>query len=148
MNFIKKDITTILGPAVIAHGVNCQRTMGSGVAKALYEKWPQVRENYMQYGSMELGDIQPIQVGTNSWVVNCFTQHKFGTDGDKYANEESLYKALYRCALFAQGIGISHIYSPRIGCGLGGLNWKMDVYPIFLKIQRTFPFVVFTICDL
>lgn len=44
MNIIKKDITTI-DEGVILHQVNCQNAMGSGVAKALFSKWPQIKQN-------------------------------------------------------------------------------------------------------
>ena len=33
----------------IAHGVNCQNVMGSGVAKALYTKFPEVKERYHEF---------------------------------------------------------------------------------------------------
>ena len=43
MKYIVQDITTVEPPGIIAHGVNCQNIMGSGVAKALFQKWPLVR---------------------------------------------------------------------------------------------------------
>lgn len=148
MKYIKQDITTVDAPAVIIHGVNCQRTMGSGVAKTLLTKWPQVRNQYIAYGTMILGDIQPIQVGEKLWVVNCFTQHKFGTDGDRYANEQSLEESLIKATIFTRSLDIYDIYSPRIGCGLGGLDWDKDVLPIFNKVIDMQPNISFTICDI
>ena len=41
------DITTIT-KGVIMHQVNCQNVMGAGVAKALYTKYPQVKEQFHQ----------------------------------------------------------------------------------------------------
>ena len=40
-----KDITSIT-KGVIMHQVNCQNVMGSGVAKALYTKYPQVKSEF------------------------------------------------------------------------------------------------------
>ena len=40
-----KDITTIT-KGVIMHQVNCKNVMGSGVAKALYTKHPQVKDEF------------------------------------------------------------------------------------------------------
>ena len=37
------DVTKI-SRGVIMHQVNCQNLMGAGVAKALYTKYPQVKE--------------------------------------------------------------------------------------------------------
>lgn len=64
MNYLNKDITTVEAPALILHGVNCQRAMRSGVAKALYSKWPQVREEYMKFSKEEMyfGKIAPVKV--------------------------------------------------------------------------------------
>lgn len=33
----------------ICHQVNCQNAMGSGVAKALYQKWPNVKSEYHSF---------------------------------------------------------------------------------------------------
>ena len=33
----------------IVHQVNCQNVMGSGVAKAIYTKWPEVKIEYHKY---------------------------------------------------------------------------------------------------
>jgi O-acetyl-ADP-ribose deacetylase (regulator of RNase III) len=49
MRYVLQDITTVTAPAIIMHGVNCQRTMQSGIAKALYTKWPEVKEEYMRF---------------------------------------------------------------------------------------------------
>ena len=48
IEYIKGDIRDT-DCKVIAHGVNCQGVMGSGVAKALYEKWPEVKKSYLKY---------------------------------------------------------------------------------------------------
>ncbi len=78
MNYLNKDITTVEAPALILHGVNCQRAMGSGVAKALYSKWPQVKEEYMKFSKEEmcLGKTASVKVDDNLFVINCWTQDK------------------------------------------------------------------------
>lgn len=42
MKIINKDITT-LKKGILIQQVNCQNAMGSGVAKAIYQKLPQVK---------------------------------------------------------------------------------------------------------
>ena len=44
-NIIYDDITKS-NADYICHQVNCQGVMGSGVAKAIRDKWPQVYEEY------------------------------------------------------------------------------------------------------
>lgn len=150
MQFSTKDITTVKAPAIIIHGVNCQKAMGSGVAKALYEKWISVRDGYMSLpkNAMKLGSIQMIEVEPNIVVINCFTQHKFGTDGDKYANAESLRECLHKVASYAVDNGNIEIFSPRIGCGLGGLDWETEVLPVFQEIDELYHPIYITICDI
>ena len=111
----------------IAHGVNCQNTMGSGVAKALYTKFPQVKDHYHGYCNnigdslLLLGDVQEIIVDDKT-VYNCFTQLEFGYDGKKYVN----YNAIALCFLYLS----THVEMdgplaiPKIGCGLAGGNWE------------------------
>lgn len=147
MKFITKDITTIEGPAIIIHGVNCQGAMGSGIARSIYEKWPRVRGDYIHYGSMELGNIQPVAVGGKLWVVNCFTQFYYGGDKKKYADPSAILGCLGRLSLFAQSLSIYDIYSPRIGCGLGGLDWDSEVLSVFELAARVSP-IQFTICGI
>lgn len=67
MKFINKDITTVEALSILLHGVNCQGVMASGVAKAIAEKWPIVREHYLslKVSDMYLGKIQAVEVSSN-----------------------------------------------------------------------------------
>ena len=127
----KRDITTV-ETGTIAHGVNCQGVMGSGVARALYDKWPEVKEDYLKFKDMELGVVQTVQVEPSLYVVNCFTQEHYGRDGRRYASPEAISEALDRVCNFVRKSPFlpEEIYLPRIGCGLGGLDWVRDVGPI------------------
>lgn len=146
MKYINKDITTVEGPAIILHGVNCQGKMGSGVAKALYEKWPLIKERYLIYpvSNDNLGNIDIIRVEDGIWVVNCFTQVFYGYDGKKYASSEAISKCLNKVAMLAPHK--SKVYAPKIGCGLGGLDWETEVQPILEEFEKYTGFEV-TICD-
>ena len=77
MNMIEKDITTVES-GFILHGVNCQRTMGSGVAKAIRAKWPKLYKEYKNTIPM-LGKVQLIHINADLWVINCFTQEYYGS---------------------------------------------------------------------
>lgn len=143
MQFVQQDITTVEGPAIIAHGVNCQRVMGSGVARALYLKWPFVRSAYLAKGSQKLGDVQYLPVGEGVIVANCFTQQYYGRGGRRYASLPSIEVCLQDVAETFPGT----IHIPRIGCGLGGLDWEKEVLPALENIERVFG-VEFIIHDL
>lgn len=123
--YIKGDITeTKL--KYIAHGVNCQNKMSSGVAKALYEKFPMVKDSYHVWCS---GDIKPesllgdaVIVDTDDKIIlNCFTQLDYGYDGKRYVNYGAVSK-VFNCIKDTFRGEILAI--PKIGCGLAGGNWE------------------------
>ncbi len=136
----------------IAHGVNCQNKMGSGVAKVLFEKYPKVKRDYHDFTS-NLYKIFPYsngllgKVGCSNFkesheVFNCYTQDFYGYDGEKYIS----YDAIYDCFKNIASRKIKEIAIPKIGCGLAGGNWEivsriiddatgddLDVYVYYLE---------------
>lgn len=133
---IEKDITTV-DDGVIAHGVNCQGVMGSGVAKFIRAKYPHVYERYNAYtlrfdkSSELLGKCLIIKATDDMKVVvaNCYTQQFYGKDGKQYADLDAVMESLEQACIFASATG-KPLYVPRIGCGLGGLDWDTQVGPI------------------
>lgn len=129
--YIKGDITeTEL--KYIAHGVNCQNTMGSGVAKALFTKWPEVKSEYHKYcldkpPKYLLGKSHIVgKTHDNKYIFNLFTQENFGYDGNKYVNYSAVvdgFKFILECAEDSRIGEITKLAIPKIGCGLAGGNW-------------------------
>lgn len=139
----------------IAHGVNCQNKMGSGVAKAIFTKYPNVKMDYHSFYERSihlaingqedfLGTVQPVDVDGGKIVFNCFTQENYGYDGKLYVS----YQAIEDCfrALTNQCDYVNAIAIPKIGCGLAGGDWekvrdiinmvtgdKLDVYVYYLE---------------
>ena len=76
IEYINKDVTTLKGskqsPIFLLHGVNCQITMRSGVAKAISDKWPIVKEQYMRAPAnlSLLGNIQIVEVDPDRLFVS------------------------------------------------------------------------------
>ena len=124
----------------IAHGVNCQNVMGSGVAKALYTKFPEVKEEYHLYTTSHrqgisnhgprfiLGRIHRAysfkkdNPSGSKRIYNCYTQFNFGYDGKRYVN----YSAIIHCFenLLKEKLD-GPIAIPKIGCGLAGGDWNI-----------------------
>lgn len=112
----------------LAHGVNCQNAMGSGVAKAIYSEHPKVKELYHAYceqfqyrnKSELLGEIQLIRSGDKN-IYNCFTQLNYGYDGKRYVDYVALMDCFKRLTEELKG---SKLAIPKIGCGLAGGNWE------------------------
>ena len=148
--YVKKDITHI-GMGVVCHGVNCQHKMASGVAKAIRAKWPVVYDAFMNNykGKTVLGTAQIISVSEDDslWVANCYTQLFYGYGGGKYADADAVKQSLTQVAKFADSLSLP-VYMPRIGCGLGGLDWEKDVEPIVEELSEQYDRITFGVCDL
>lgn len=120
------DVTS----GVIAHGVNCQGVMGSGVAKAIREKYPSVYKFYYNYckpytsedSNMLLGTVQFCKVSDTLEVANCFTQDFYGTN-KRHVNYEAVAKCFSE--LHDQVAGFDQLNIPYIGAGLGGGDWNV-----------------------
>lgn len=149
IEYIKKDVTTTeLG--IVAHGVNCQRTMGSGVALAIRKKWPTAYSAYMDNpgGKAMLGTCQLVSIYDDEslWVANCYTQVFYGKNG-KFANADAVGRSMSTCLRYADVFGLP-VYMPRIGCGLGGLDWDKEVLPQLEAVSEEFNRVLIYVCDL
>mgnify|MGYP000047113629 CR=1 FL=1 len=118
----------------IAHGVNAQNRMGSGVAKVLYEKYPDVKRLYHKdcryreskncpshkylghwyfgYGNEDTGEL----------IINIYTQEYYGYDSKKYVSYDAIYKAFNN---LANQEWCKEIAIPKIGAGLAGGNWEV-----------------------
>lgn len=130
MKFKKQDITTVTAGLVV-HGVNCQGVMGSGVAKAIKDKWPIVYAKYLDNGKGRhlLGNSHIITINDSLFVGNCYTQVNFGPGDKPYASLDAVRRSLSGAFSWASTLGIT-LHSPMIGCGLGGLEWAnvKDIY--------------------
>jgi O-acetyl-ADP-ribose deacetylase (regulator of RNase III) len=121
----------------ICHQVNCRGVMGSGVAKAIRDKWPEVYEAYLQHISMcigtPLGSIcyAPIE-HSNQEVVNMFAQFSYGYDGLRYTS----YDAFCNClSAMSRDIPKSKTiaFPYKIGSDRGGANWNI-IYAMICEI--------------
>lgn len=149
INYIKKDITTV-ECGIVAHGVNCQHKMGSGVALAIRKKWPAVYEAYMNSpkGQALLGTAHIININRdmdNLFVANCYTQVFYGYGGGRYASLEAVESSLRYVYRWADIYDVP-VYMPKIGCGLGGLSWDREVKDMVQEIDSEFTRVNTNIC--
>lgn len=128
---------------VIGHGVNTQGAMGAGVAAVVREKFPTVygyyREQY-ERGELRVGSAHGYLTawpGTNRgvWVFNLATQGLPGPRARTSWIAESLRWTLQR----SYEMGASKVALPRLGCGIGGLDWETQVKPIFEVMAMAYP---------
>lgn len=112
---------------VICHQVNCQKTMGSGVAKQIKDKWPEVAQAYQMYfinNPAPLGKTQLVKTNDGHVIANMYAQDKFGYDGKRYTNYEAFASCLEELdSKLADGTSIAFPY--KIGSDRGGANWEI-----------------------
>lgn len=135
MRYVIRDITTV-DYGLVCHGVNCQGKMGSGVAKAIRETWPQAYEVYKRapIGKNMLGTCLLVTIERDKlFVGNCYTQIFYGIGG-RFADPDAIKRSLQRAYGWADHFEVP-LYMPKIGAGLGGLDWKREVEPIIIDLD-------------
>ena len=141
MIILKQSITEAT-ENVIIHGCNNRGVFGAGAAKAIAEKWPVVKDDYMRSfgrGWTEsflwfLGSHSRCLVGPGKMVYNLVTQNGFGRDGRKYAKYWAVLKGLSEILYYHRGEDVA---ITKIGCGLGGLNWE-TLKPLLIELEDDF----------
>ena len=128
------------GADVILHQVNCQGVMGSGVAKQVREKYPEVYEQYKilcddvknNPNKKLLGRRQFIEVSENKYIVNLFAQENYGYDGKCYTDYDALRESLEDTKAFFKDSVIAFPY--LMGCHRGGGDWNI----VYKMIEEVF----------
>lgn len=139
---------------IIAHSCNCRGAMGSGVAKQVKERFPNVYKAYVSCCNISrarnanlLGEVLfsdasgecPFEIGIECSIeefpiiANVFGQDNFGYDGKQYTDLEALrngFKAIYSVALFHHWkVAIPY----KIASDRGGADWDV-VYKMIEEI--------------
>lgn len=140
VKFVAGDLFTYPGLDAIAHGCNCAGVMGAGIAKEFKKRYPVMFERYQslcKQGLFTPGDIFPWHEHDEHLrrvtIFNLATQ-------DKYINPaelQSIAICLDQMITFVKQnkhIAIKTIGLPRIGAGLGGLDWE-DVKQVILDLD-------------
>lgn len=149
MKYIKQDISTVT-TGIIAHGCNYVGVMGAGVAAVLKNKHPTCFIEYANWLKSfpqrkdALGLTNFVKIDETLFIANCITQGLESFDG-QLATPKAIQRSLELTFQFAEAFNLP-IYLPKIGAGLGGLNWEGDVEPIVSHLDNLFPDVDTYIC--
>lgn len=119
----------------VGHGVNIRGFMGAGVAKEFRLRYPEMYETYRVAcirGELRAGAVMPWQNPTNGhWVYNLASQDEPGA----HARLEWLDSSVRSMVEHASRHGVPKVALPRIGCGIGGLDWA-EVEGVLSGIAR------------
>lgn len=114
---------------IIVHGCNAQGVMGSGVAKAVRERYPVAYEAYMQAHR-----TKGLRVGQVVWatlskeeprlaLANAITQKFYGRDPNRvYVDYDGIFEAMTTIGNIARRHDLP-VHYPKIGAGLGNGDW-------------------------
>ena len=133
----------------LVHQVNCMGIMGGGIAAQIREQNPKLCESYVKLCNkqkfvgellgcnqvLEIDDFDPKE--NCQYIINCFAQENVSN-----SSKMTSYDALDECMIgvrkycnevFPLGCNIGIPY--KIGCGLGGGDWKI----VEAIIAKNFP---------
>jgi O-acetyl-ADP-ribose deacetylase (regulator of RNase III) len=122
-----------------AHGCNCWGVMGAGIAVRFKQQYPDM---YVEYRRLcqarprlfNPGDAFLWQERDLPAVFNLATQERPGPHATSWAIET----ALWNMSIQAKTADIRDIAIPRIGAGLGGLEWR-TVRAMIEQVFETWP---------
>jgi len=120
------------GAEVILHQVNCKGAMGSGVAKQVRDRYPQVYDVYKRHckvmnfdHTVLLGttcDVAVSEKGEPVVICNLFGQDNYIGSGFCFTDYNALRKALEKVK---EKYGDKRIALPyRMSCSLAGGEWR------------------------
>lgn len=124
----------------IVHQVNCQGTMGKGIALQIAKQFPYATHWYKNKVALAkeknislLGQIQVISITgkDRQYLVNLFGQNYYGKGVQ--TDLTALRQGLLKVRALAEPSGLSVALPYNLGCGLGGEKWE-NVYPIIEDI--------------
>ena len=121
---------------VIVNPVNLKGVMGAGLAKVFKEKYPDMFNYYRTSclnGKFKEGDLQLYKTA-DKWILNFPTKRDWRDPSDITLIE----KGLQRFVAIYKEDGITSVAFPKLGCGLGGLEWS-DVGPLMHKYLDVLP---------
>jgi hypothetical protein len=120
------------------HVANLYKTMGSGVAHSLKEKWPEVYQADVDYckgfdiPDQKLGRFSKALIPNGRWVYNLYGQVNIGNDGTvlgRNCQYDHLYNAMYTacedmCKLMGDDDNVILIgIAKNTGCCRAGGSW-------------------------
>lgn len=124
------DIFTSSCEALV-NPVNTKGVMGKGLALAFKNKYPAHFENYKracQSGEMSIEKVL-VYKEINGPIIICLATKEDWRDNSKI---EYVSAGLDDLVEQIKTLGIRSIAIPKLGCGLGGLDWN-EVRPIIIE---------------
>ncbi|CAF1813878.1 Macro domain-containing protein [Bacillus subtilis] len=123
---------------IIVQQVNCKGVMGAGLAKAILNKYPNVKKEYQSFRNFNLnkgltdkdllGLVNYVRVSDVKVIANIFGQvniKKNRFDNTVYTKTDALTRGLKEVKELSKQLNKSVAIPYGIGCGLAGGDWNI-----------------------
>ena len=113
---------------VLVNAVNTVGVMGKGIALEFKKRYPEMFREYQtlcKTGQLDMGQIW-LYKSPQKWILNFPTKR----DWRDPSCLEYVETGLIKFTETYEQQGITSISFPRLGCGLGGLDWETEVRPL------------------
>ena len=133
IKFISGDILQTKS-AYIAQGVatESQEGMGTGLAFKVSAKWPDAQKHFKQFTRSQKfhgGDLFVVRpTKSRPGIIYIATQPNMYQASPSYLN-----RGLRKLARYCEKHEIESVSLPKIGAGLGKLEWEEEVKPLLIK---------------
>lgn len=148
INFVEGNVLDS-NANIIVQSVNHRGVMGSGLAKQIRQKYPEIFDGYFSIckthdfkSTMRNGIVhwfygENEKDGKVQYIASVFGQENYGTDR-RYTNYFSLLNGLKTVFDFAESRNLSVAIPYGIGCGLGGGSWDL-VLTLIKDVLKYYP---------
>lgn len=139
IKYIKGDIFS--SPAqVLVNTVNLDGVMGKGIAFQFKKLYPDMFKKYQMFCEKNMLDIGKLWLykSEEKWILNFPTKRHWRNSSKLEYIEEGLKKFV---ATYKEK-NITSIAFPKLGCGNGGLEWKV-VKPIMDEYLKNLPIDIY-----
>lgn len=136
--FVEGDL--FASPAqTLVNAVNTAGVMGKGIAAEFRRRYPAMFAEYRRAcedGTLAIGTLH-LWRGSERWILNFPTKQHWRSA----SRIEWIAAGLREFADTYESLGITSIAFPRLGCGLGGLDWAI-VEPLMVRALEPLPIEV------
>jgi O-acetyl-ADP-ribose deacetylase (regulator of RNase III) len=114
----------------IIHQANCMHTMGSGIAAAIRQKYPEAYEADLKSGakgdSKRLGSFSVAHsLKDDKYIYNLYGQYNFGAMA-RFTSYDALANGFAKIRKDAEDKHLSTLGCPKLlGCDRGGASWRI-----------------------
>lgn len=138
--YVKQNIFE--SPAqVIVNAVNTVGVMGKGIAQQYKRLYPEMYKQYRYFCEQELLEIGKLWLykDETKWILSFPTKKHWRAP----SKIEYIESGLKKFVETYEEKGIHSISFPQLGTGNGGLDWELEVKPLFVKYLKPLPIPVF-----